>query len=324
MPRISVIIPAYKAMAYLPETLASALAQDADDVEVLVIDDGSPDNVREWFATQTDARARLISRPNGGLSAARNTGIREAKGAYLAFLDADDLWKPAKLRLQAAVLDARPEVGLVNCWVALIDEHGRSKGRQIRNPERGRVWSVMVERNIVECGSVPLIRRECFERVGGFDETIVSPDRDMWLRIAAEYEVELVPDALVYYRHHSLSQSKNWRALLESTHIVNDRALAANPDRLSPNALATLRRKSYGVAYLRLAWKPLQGTALDHTSFAELTRKALSYDKSLLFSREFAKLMLAGTLTGALGANRYRRFLSTVGRIRSGGRERQA
>ena len=95
--QVSVVIPAYNYAHFLPEAIASVLAQTGADLELIVVDDGSPDNTPEVCARCADPRVRLVRQPNAGLSAARNTGIREARFPYVAFLDADDRWEPGFL-----------------------------------------------------------------------------------------------------------------------------------------------------------------------------------------------------------------------------------
>ncbi len=112
-------------MSYLPETIANVLEQTYTDFEVLVVNDGSTDNIRSGYQVVDDSRVKLISQTNLGLAGARNTGIKESQGEYLAFLDADDLWESTKLAKQVQVLDSHPEVGLVYTWVAYIDERGK-------------------------------------------------------------------------------------------------------------------------------------------------------------------------------------------------------
>ena len=124
MPKASVIIPAYNAMAYLPETLDSVIAQTFTDFEVLIINDGSSDNIVEWASQIQDSRVRLISQANQGLPGARNTGIWHSKGEYLAFLDADDIWESSKLAKQVECLDKNLDVGMVSSLVSAIDPNG--------------------------------------------------------------------------------------------------------------------------------------------------------------------------------------------------------
>jgi glycosyltransferase involved in cell wall biosynthesis len=124
MPQVSVIIPAYNAMAFLPETLESVLNQTFTDFEVLIINDGSPDDIVEWASEIKDSRVKLISQENQGISGARNTGMWSSQGEYLAFLDADDIWEAKKLEKQVEYLEKHPDVGLVSSWISNVDRNG--------------------------------------------------------------------------------------------------------------------------------------------------------------------------------------------------------
>src|SRR6267142_4272392 len=163
-PLVSVVIPNYNCGRFLAETLESVFAQTYPNVEVIVVDDGSTDdslNVLESFA----ARVRVVRQANQGVSAARNAGIRESRGAFVAFLDADDLWHPEKLTKQIAVF-ANPAVGLVYCAVEYIDEQGRSLGTNFTG-RRGRVLRsiALLQGTIVLAGvSTAVVRRECFDK----------------------------------------------------------------------------------------------------------------------------------------------------------------
>ena len=205
-PKVSVLIPAYNAMEFLPATIASVLAQTYQDFEVIVVNDGSIDDVEGWVNELPDQRVKLVSQSNKGLASARNTGLATAKGDYIAFIDADDLWLPNKLEKQVQLLDTQPDVGLVYTWISLIDETGQPQGKLRKNHAQGNVWVQLTTHNIVECGSVALVRRECFDKVGLFDDTLpfsCSEDWDMWLRIAAHYSFGSVAEPLVQYRCHS-------------------------------------------------------------------------------------------------------------------------
>jgi len=129
MPKVSVVIPAYNAMTYLPETVESVLKQTFTNFEVLIINDGSSDHIMQWVTEISDSRVRLISQENQGLPGARNTGIAQAQGEYVAFLDANDWWEPTKLEKQVRCFEERPSVGLVYTWTALINASRQPNGR---------------------------------------------------------------------------------------------------------------------------------------------------------------------------------------------------
>jgi glycosyltransferase involved in cell wall biosynthesis len=313
MPKVSIAIPAYNAMDYLPETLESVLAQTFTDFEVLVVNDGSTDRTAEWVSQLTDPRVKLISQTNQGLAAARNTGIAHARGEYIAFLDADDLWEPTKLEKQVRVLEENPEVGLVYTWMALINETGESTGRVFQNHAEGNIWEKLIESNIVGCGSVAMVRRSCFETLGGFDQNLRSfvEDWDMWLRIAFYHPFKVVKEPLVYYRQRSTSASNNWEAMEQSSRIVLEKAFASAP----PDLLA-LKKRSYGLTNLYLAWKPLQSKNQDYEKASYFCQQALAHYPQLRFSKQYLRLSLTIALMRWIKPAGYRRLRALVYALR--------
>lgn len=313
MPKVSVIIPAYNAMNYLPATLESLLNQTFEDFEAIVVNDGSSDETEEWVSQIESPKVKLISQQNKGLAGARNTGIAHAQGDYIAFLDADDLWEPTKLTKQVAVLEENPEVGLVYTWVALIDEQGKFTGRIFENNAEGNVWNQLTERNIIECGSVAVVRRSYLEEVGGFDCELQSfvEDWDMWLRIASRYPFKVVKEPLVYYRQISTSASRNWQAMERSFQMVIEKAFDS-----APSNLLYLKNRSYGAANLCLAWKSLQSVSRDYKQAKHFQQQAVAYYPKLRFSKEYFRLSLAIALMQWLGAKGYSQFLALAHTLR--------
>ncbi|MHC5742780.1 MAG: glycosyltransferase family 2 protein [Nostoc sp.] len=307
MPKVSIVIPAYNSLKFLPETMESVFKQTFKDFEVLVVNDGSSDDTEHWVSQIADPRVKLITQENQGLSGARNTGIAHASGEYIAFLDADDLWEPTKLEKQVLCLEENSEIGLVYTWVALIDENGNFTGRVFKNYAENDVWHKLIEHNIVESGSVAMVRRQCFDTCGVFDRNLRSfvEDWDMWLRIASRYPFKVMKEPLVYYRQHSTSASKNWEAMARSFEIVIEKAFSA-----APPELQYLKNRSYGFANLCLAWKPLQSRAQDWKIAASFRAKALSHYPWICFSQEFVRLSIAIILMRLFGTDGYQRFLS--------------
>lgn len=309
MPKISVIIPAYNAMTYLPETMATVLKQTYTDFEVVVVNDGSTDNIEEWITQVGDRRVNLISQTNKGLAAARNKGIAYAQGEYLAFLDADDLWEPSKLEKQVSVLEENSAVGLVYTWSALIDYTGQFTGRVFAYCAEGDAWQKLTEENIVGCGSVAMVRSSCLATVGTFDENLssfnVNEDWDMWLRIAAKYPFKVIKEPLVYYRQHLSNASKNWEAVEQSFRLVIEKTFASAP----PDFLA-LKARSYGYAYFCLAWKFLQSGDRNYQQAAYFRSLALENYAGLRFSKEYLRLSMAIAIMYLFGPNGYDKFLS--------------
>ena len=203
-PQISVIIPCYNQAHFLAEAVQSALDQDYPAKEVIVVNDGSPDHTRQ-VATQFGDRIRYIEQENRGLSGARNTGIRAARGAYIAFLDSDDVYLPGALTALAGYLDAHPSVGLVCGDALLFDENGVF-GRKSHRSGRPRQPHNFRWETVEYCAtpSTVMVRREVFARVGLFDEHLKNAAEDwlMWVQIARCYDMAYLDRPLVRYRVH--------------------------------------------------------------------------------------------------------------------------
>lgn len=306
MPQVSVIIPAYNAMAFLPQTLDSVLAQTFADFEVWVVNDGSTDPTAEWVSNLTDRRVRLINQANQGCAIARNTGLLAAHGQYVAFLDADDLWEPTKLEKQVQLLDSRPAVGLVYTGISTIDETGRPTGKIELPTVEGAVWDTVVEANPIMCGSTPLIRRECFESAGRFDQSLRSAeDWDLWIRIAQTYEFGVIKAPLVYYRVHASSKSHNLQLHLQSRLNVIEKAFQNRP---SDSDLQ--KDRVYGGVFLSVAYRALQKH--DFETALALKKQALQHYPKLLYSKVFHRLGMILFLRRRLGDKRYEQFLRVL------------
>ncbi len=311
MPKVSVVIPAYNAMTYLPETLESVLRQTFTDFEVLIINDGSSDHIVQWASELVDSRIRLISQENQGLSGARNTGIAQAQGEYIAFLDADDLWEQTKLEKQVRCLEDNPEVGLVHAWMLLVDEQGKFTGRVMPSYAEGDVWKQLAEKNVIACPSV-IVRRCCFEKVGVFDQSLHSlEDWEMWIRIATSYPFAVIKEPLAYYRQLPNSMSKNCQVMEQSFHTVIERTF-----RSAPLELQYLKNRSYGHANLCLAWKALQSKNRDYKLAIHFWQQAILYYPQLRYSGESIRLNFAIAVMRLFGAHGYSRILAMVYALR--------
>ncbi len=197
-PLVSVIVPTYNRAELLRLTIESVLAQRWQPLELIVVDDGSRDGTPALLRSYGD-RLRVIRQDNAGGTAARNAGTRAARGAYLNWLDHDDLMHPDKIARQLAVFRAHPALGLVHCGYERIDREGRVLERITGLPE-GDVRARLVCGCFVWSGA-PLVRREVIEQVGLFDETVWSSDADLWLRIAlAGWRWGCVQEPLGQYR----------------------------------------------------------------------------------------------------------------------------
>jgi glycosyltransferase involved in cell wall biosynthesis len=211
-PLVSVVIATYNMARFLPLALRSALDQSYENMEVLVIDDGSQDDTQAAMAPfRGDHRVRYIFQQNGGQASAKNHGIRQAQGEYVAFLDADDLWTPDKLERQMPLFLRSPAVGIVYSRVACIDEAGRELRIEGYDLFRGRVSGPLLISNFIGFGT-SVVRKECFDRLGSFDESIgMGIDYDLWLRFSTQYEFDYVDRPLLRYREWPGQMSRNWR-----------------------------------------------------------------------------------------------------------------
>lgn len=203
-PRVSVIIPAYRCAATVGETLDSVFAQTFTDFEVIVVNDGSPDTARleEALAPYLD-RIIYLRQKNAGAAAARNTAIEVAGGEYVAFLDADDLWRPEKLAAQIDFLE-RTGFEMAYCDAEFFGaERYRTATFMEQAPSRGPVTPVSLisaDCNVITSGTI--VRRAVCERFGGFDpETGRSEDFELWFRLAKNgVRIGYQRDVLIAYR----------------------------------------------------------------------------------------------------------------------------
>lgn len=311
MPKVSVVIPTYNAVAYLIKTLESVFNQTFTDFEVIVIDDGSSDRTVESVCNLTNPNLKIVTQTNQGVAVARNKGIELACGEYIAFLDSDDLWHPTKLEKQVQCLDANPDVGLVNTWIENIDEQGNALSI-VQAPEvEGKVWSQIVEENIILCGSVPLIRRSCFEKVGVFDPHLFSAeDWDMWIRLAANYSFALIREPLVLYRQHLKSKSNNLdKHLFYRLKIIDKTFQSVAPE------LQYLKDRAYGRAYLSIAWKPLLNQ--DYKSANAYRKQAIVYYPELQETDNYKRLTFVTLAKQYLGKDIYTGLKSLASRLKN-------
>ncbi|UDY34116.1 glycosyltransferase family 2 protein [Dermatobacter hominis] len=252
---VSVVVPCYNSLPYLPETVASILGQDHRDLELVLVDDGGTDDLAGWVAAQDDPRLRLVRQDNAGPSAARNTGIAESTGELVAFLDSDDTWEPDFLsRLVACFDDER--VGMAYSGWDVIDAEGRPNGRATVSTWEGDVWERFVTRNPVACSGA-VVRRAVFDDVGDFAVNrdrfpIDVEDWEMWVRIASSYPVAVVPEVLAHHRRHDTNSSSNPESLHAAyDHFLDTVFLDQPPERQALRPQATAR------AEIVLAWHSL-------------------------------------------------------------------
>ena len=252
---ISVIIPVFNGAKTIKETIDSILNQIFQNLELIIIDDGSKDTTLEVVKSFSDSRIKVFSYPNAGLSASRNRGISQAKGEYISFIDADDLWTPDKLESQWKALQKNPQAAIAYSWTDYIDESSKfiKSGRRIK--VNGDAFSKLLLINFLENGSNPLIRQEAFEKIGGFDESLLAAeDIDMWLRLAANYEFVCVEKSQILYRVSTSSMSTNLKRQETASLKVMERAFSYP----KADKFKDLRKESLSHLYQYLTFKAIE------------------------------------------------------------------
>jgi len=206
-PLVTVVIPSFNYGKFVTEAVESALAQTYRPCEIVVVDDGSTDDTRGHLAPYL-ARIQYVYQDNQGLHAARNTGIRAARGEFIGLLDSDDLWHPRKLELQIQVFREHPEAGLV---AAEGVEDLREGWPEIDDAQTRNVSRITLEEMLI-CArfgaSGVLLRKACLNQVGLFADGLRGvEDRDLWLRIAERFAIYKTLAPLWWYRIHATSMS---------------------------------------------------------------------------------------------------------------------
>lgn len=288
MTRVSVVIPAYNAAETLPDTLSSVMAQSWPHFEVIVVDDGSSDHTDEIIADFAirDPRIKAVRQDNAGVAAARNHGLRVAKGDLIAPLDADDLWHPEKLARQVERIErAGPGAGMTYCWSSDIDKLGVIVHHRIALDRwEGDVFAPLVYANFVGNGSVPLIRKELLQAIGGWDPALREADAQgcedwqLYLRIACRSDVVLVPGFLVGYRQGSQAMSRNIQRMHRSYNLVLSEARQARPD--LPDWLFQWSEGAFELYMAELLFE-----AGDRVGAARATMRGIWYDPAWLARR---------------------------------------
>jgi glycosyltransferase involved in cell wall biosynthesis len=243
---ITVVIPTYNSGRFLVEAIDSALAQTLAPSEVIVVDDGSTDDTCERLRPYGGS-VRLLAQENRGVSAARNLGVREARGGLIAFLDADDVWHPRKLELQVGVFEADRDLGLLGTssfdWpAASLPELGPERP----GPVVQVTWDQLAVKNRLTTSSV-VARREILARAGQFDTELQGPeDRDLWLRVAEFARVAYLDRPLTGYRAGVPGSVSKQPEVCQAGML---RILGKLEGRRAWAGKALLRRKSYGYVY---------------------------------------------------------------------------
>jgi glycosyltransferase involved in cell wall biosynthesis len=227
-PKVSVIIPNYNYSQYLREAIDSVLAQTYPEIEIIVVDDGSTDGSREVLESYGQ-RISVIFQKNAGVSAARNNGVSQSCGEYIAFLDADDAWFPAKIERQVKMFESDAGLGLVHVGVVEIDGIGNSLLELVDGMD-GQVADALLRFEgpvILGGGSGLMVPRRVFDEVDGFDTRLsTAADWDFYYRVAVKYKIGFVREPLVLYRMHGSNMHGNIKAMEHDMMLGYEKAFA--------------------------------------------------------------------------------------------------
>lgn len=279
--KVTALIPTYNCAAYVADAVESVLAQTYPVHEILVVDDGSTDHTAEVLARFGD-RIRYIRQVNAGPPAARNTGISQATGDFIALLDSDDLWVPEKLRLQMEYFDQHPACGLVYSDMKTFDQTGIIEesvkaSRNLTLPS-GSIFSQLWAETLFQTSSV-VIRKECFDTAGLFDTMLrMGDDYEIFLRIARHYEFGCVDQPLVLYRQHPTQGTRSWGKQLQQNQpwefLVLKRVLDRYPEIMRELGTSAVHQR-LSKTYFALAYACLgEG---EPAAARKLLRNALRY-----------------------------------------------
>lgn len=227
---VSAIITTYKRPPEIVERAAkSVLNQTYKNIELIIVDDSPAsyelrDSVREMVASLGNNVFYIQHEKNMGACAARNTGIKNAKGDFVAFLDDDDQWLPEKIEKQLQIMIKNEKTAIVYCGRYVYNVSENSTTEEKIKLRSGMVYKKLIFENFIGSTSYPLIRKSAIEKLGGFDINMkAAQDYEMWLRLAREYEVDYVKEPLVrYYIHEGEQITKNHKNKAEALERLNE------------------------------------------------------------------------------------------------------
>ena len=320
---VSIIVPAYNCAAYLDETLQTLCAQSEPDIEIIVVDDGSTDatlGIAQAQAVQ-DERIRVFTQRNSGTpAAARNRGLREARGEFIAFVDGDDLYHPEKIARQLQVLKDHPQLDIVFCDVVQYTADPYDPGNECYLRDRDFVtaanayleklsanvygctegfYRFMSTRFTCLCTPNVLIRRCVLqhETVWFPENFVIGEDLDLWFRLAQHAKIGYLNLALSYYRHHDAGITKNPERNLRGAIAAHSANLQRGMEIFSAEETALVRRmlarQHFSLAYLRFL-------ALDRRDARALYQQARAYDPAVFFRLAYYKTFLPKTVVKAV------------------------
>lgn len=225
-PLVSVVIPAYNAARTLKATVQSVFGQSLQDFEIVIVDDGSKDDTLEAAEAiaASDSRVKVAAQPNSGAAAARNAGIKAARGEYVAFLDADDLWLPQKLERQIAVLNSEKDAAAVQTGAYYVNDDLEILSVRPCIIPKDVLLETLLFRSFPALMSTLLVKRSAFDKIGLLDTTLVIlEDWDLAIRLSRFCNLKSIEEPLALYRNYPGNRSRDLSIHIKPGHIILER-----------------------------------------------------------------------------------------------------
>lgn len=339
-PLVSVVIPVYNTERYVAATVESVIAQDYRNLEIIVVIDGSTDRSYEICQQFEDARIRFVVQENQGLAAARNSGIREARGQYIGFIDSDDTWQSEKVTRHVQHFEADPGLGVSFSYSALMDDQGRSLGTFQKEGVDPSLFSDFYIRNVMGNGSNALVRMAVFQ--GGETDKLAFPalegflpelkraeDYELWSRIAhlTRWKMACIPKPLVNYRINPGGLSANIALQRKYHFLAMARVAAYAPDHSEKwrcravahtywhqaRTAASQNSSRIGTNAVKLAfWYDWRSISANHVMICFALIASLVFPENFYYSLQ----RKAGTLWGKFQVLQMKRGRGQGGRLR--------
>lgn len=249
VPKVSIIIPTYNSEKTIEETISSIQQQSFTNWELIIIDDGSQDDTVDVIKNIAEPRIKLFVYENGGVGVARNRGIAQATGEFIAFLDADDLWTRDKLASQIEALTQNHQAKVAYSWTSFVDKNGTFLFSGATLYYEGNVYKHLLLTNFLLSGSNILVHRDALDVVKGFNPNLpYVADWDFYLRLAKNFDFVVVPKYQILYRQSTNSMSSKIEEIKQESLQVIDAAFQT-----APAQFETLKNKSYSILHLYCA-----------------------------------------------------------------------
>lgn len=291
MPLISVILSVYNGSETIAETIKSVINQSFTDWELIIINDGSQDATLDVINSISDSRIQVFSHANSGQAFSNNRGLSLAKGEYISFIDADDLWTTDKLKDQLKSLQNNPEAAVAISWTDHIDKSGQFLRQGPHPTFNGDAYTKLLLEDYVGSGSNPLIRKQALDEVGNFEVSLApAADWDLWLRLLAKYNLVVVPHVQILYRQQSAGSVTQNVLKMEQVSLKTLERAFAN----APESLQHLKKICLANRYKYLMAKALENypTTKEGLIAFKCFVKAILHNPSILTKSRFVSVLL--------------------------------